>query len=157
VEKPRHLFVDGHNILHAWSWLQGTIDATAMAVARERLVEAVRAIHDVERIAVTVVFDGRGASAASSDVRSADDVAVIYAPSHLTADSVIERAVAGSADPAACIVGTADHLERETVLAAGAECVSPAELQAWVGRCHARVTARAKATRKQDFGNKLPL
>lgn len=158
MEKPRHLFVDGHNVLHAWGWLQGATGAAAVAVVRERLVEALRIVHDVERIAVTIVFDGRGESVVRDVAAAEDEFSVIYAPANLTADTVIERGVTSAVDPRACVVATADQLERETVLAAGAECILPAELEAWINRCRMRVTAKAKSAQaRQVFENKLPL
>lgn len=151
----RHLLVDGYNILHAWGWLDARAE---VVVAREKLAGALAPIRDVEDVRVTLVFDGRGAAAAADAAHEAEDFQVVYAPAGLTADGAIERLVAGSPDPAACAVATADGLERETVLAAGGTCVSPEELRAWIERCnHRAASARRRSAARTGFSNKLPL
>lgn len=161
VEPPRHLLVDGYNVLHAWSWLSAhDTSAGIREVARARLVEAVRPLHDLERWRVTVVFDGRGVAVDRDAGVSESGFTVLYAPADRTADSVIEALVAASPDPTQCVVATADGPERETVAAAGATCMSPADLLAWCERCRARaaqaVLRRAEKSRG-SWGNKLPL
>ncbi|MBE2215282.1 MAG: NYN domain-containing protein [Opitutaceae bacterium] len=161
MDEPRHLFVDGYNVLYAWQWLRPGRDAgAAFEAARDRLIEAVRTIRDVEGLAVTVVFDGRGSTMATDAGTSGHGVTALFAPAGKTADSVIEHLVASAPDPHACTVATADALERETVSASGGSCVSPEDLQAWCERCRLRVT-RAAARRgeqtRASWGNKLPL
>lgn len=152
----RHLLVDGHNVLHAWGW----VSKHDMAVDRERLVEALRIVHDVEGADVTVVFDGRG-PAASMDVDAAAGFVVCYASAALTADGEIERLVArDAAHPERCTVVTGDNAVRGNVLAAGGECLSPAELQAWIQRCAARARRKnvaRNAAAQSGFSNRLPL
>jgi len=161
VDEPRHLLIDGYNILYAWRWLRpGRETAPTLDAARARLVEAIYAIHDVDAIAVTVVFDGRGAVVQQDAAASSAGIAVLFAPAGKTADSVIENLVAGARDPRACTVATADALERETVTASGASCVSPEDLLAWCERSRARAAQAAKRRGDQSrgtWGNKLPL
>lgn len=160
VERPRHLFVDGYNILHAWGWLTPGSSGPNLQTARERLIEAVRVLHDVDGFAVTCVFDGLGSVATLEPASAGAGVCVIFAPSGRTADDLIETAVAGTAEPAACTVATADAMERETVSAAGAACLSPDELRAWCERSRVRASqsvARRADKQRQSWGNKLPL
>lgn len=161
VDEPRHLLIDGYNILYAWTWLRpGRKSGPAFDAARERLVETIRAIRDGDGIAITIVFDGRG-STVQRDAGSSDaGIAVLFAPAGKTADSVIENLVAAARDPRTCTVATADALERETVTATGATCISPEDLQAWCERSRARATRAAAHLRKKtgsDWNNKLPL
>jgi len=161
VDKPRHLFIDGYNILYAWRWLQpGRESGAALDVARGRLVEAVRALHDVDGFFVTIVFDGRGGTVQRDAAASETGFAVVFAPADKTADDVIENRVAIARDPRACTVATADALERETVSAAGAACLSPEDLLAWCERSRTRATqsvARRGEKTRANWGNKLPL
>lgn len=161
MDEPRHLFIDGYNILYAWQWLSGRdMAAGSLDTARSRLIEAVRPLRDVERIAVTLVFDGRGPTAGRDEAATEPGFVVVFAPSGKTADTIIESSVAAAPDPARCTVATADALERETVAASGAACLSPAELQAWCERCRARASrgvARRAETSRAAWGNKLPL
>lgn len=157
VETDRHLFVDGYNLLHAWRLL-GEARTANLAAARHQLIDAARVVHDVAGMRVTVVFDGSGEAVASDPVETGDGFEVVFAPGDRTADTVIEMRVAAAASPSTCVVATGDALERETVLAAGASCISPEELRAWVNRCRERA---ARSARRQagagEFANKLPL
>ncbi|HWA08351.1 MAG TPA: NYN domain-containing protein [Opitutaceae bacterium] len=137
----RHLLVDGANILHAWPELRGLLRRDRDA-ARSQLVRRVGAIHDGEQVRVTVVFDGRGEELVIERPSAQPTFSVLHTPSSLTADDVIEQLVAKAADPSACVVATGDHGERETVSAAGAQVVTPEDLEAWVGRAEARQSTR---------------
>jgi predicted RNA-binding protein with PIN domain len=122
-----HLIVDGSNVLQAWP------DTCAIArsdreAARTLLIRRMAGLHDGAGWRITVVFDGRGDALQFEPVGGAADFACIYTPSGTTADDIIEQLVAKSADPAACLVATADQAERATVEAAGAAWCSPAEL-----------------------------
>lgn len=161
MDEPRHLLIDGYNVLYAWQWLRPGRDAPAASDAvRARLVETVRSIRDVERYAVTVVFDGRGPTPTRDESVSETGFAVLFAPAGRTADTLIESLVAAARDPRSCTVATADALERETVTASGAGCVTPDELLAWCKRSRARASqqvARRAERSRADWGNKLPL
>ncbi len=161
MESARVLLVDGYNILHAWGWLSAR-DSTpaALEIARGRLIEAVRPLHDVDRYDVSIVFDGRSANATIDPASQEPGFRVVFAPAGRTADSVIEATVAASPDPQSCTVATADGLERETVSATGASCVSPEDLQAWCARSRTRATQAAARSAQRPgtaWGNKLPL
>jgi len=126
-----------------------------VAAARQALVDAVRVISDIDDVEITVVFDGR-APFTETEVNGSDSaVRVLFAPAGLTADGVIERLVAADSSSHPCLVATADRMERETVIAAGAECVSPDDLAKWVDRCRRRV--RRRQPNGGQFENKLPL
>jgi len=163
VDEPRHLYIDGYNVLYAWGWLKPARASTAaLDAARSRLAEAVQPIHDVEAWHITIVFDGRGpgTTAQHDAAASSPGVSVLFAPAGKTADDVIEARVAASADPRRCTVATADALERETVAASGAGCLAPEELLAWCERARARAStgaARRLEKSRSDWGNKLPL
>lgn len=132
-EKPKHLFVDGANILHAWPELRVLLPKDRDA-ARARLAERLRPIHDSEGVHVTLVHDGRGPELVVERPTSAATFSIIYTPSFLTADSVIERLVAKSAAMADCFVASGDRAIRETILASGATWISPDDLTAWIER-----------------------
>jgi predicted RNA-binding protein with PIN domain len=161
VDEPRHLLIDGYNVLYAWRWLRpGRGGATTFDAARARLAEAVRPIRDVDGYAVTIVFDGRGPIPTRDESLEEPGFDVVFAPADKTADGVIEGLVAAARDPRACTVATADALERETVTASGAGCVTPEELLAWCERSRARASqsaARRGERTRATWGNKLPL
>lgn len=118
---PRLLLIDGYSLLHRDPELAPILRSN-LALARELLVRKLeRAIPDLAD-RVTVVFDGRRGR--DEAPRAAGLVEVEYAPSHLTADTVIERAVHRAASPERITVVTNDRAERDTVSAAGASVMS---------------------------------
>jgi hypothetical protein len=148
------LLVDGYNVLHAWGWMAGR-GRSHLSVARGRLIEAVRAIHDADGLEVTVVYDGRGDRAERVEGGSAAGVEAVFASRGQTADGFIERTVAHSPNASVVVVATADQAERETVTASGATCVSPDELRAWVDRCRKRTSGASRPG--GEFENRIPL
>lgn len=161
VDEPRHLLIDGYNVLYAWHRLRPGRDGAAdFEAARSRLIETVRPVRDVDGCVVTIVFDGRGPIPTLDESASETGFSVVFAPADKTADSVIEGLVAAARDPRACTVATADALERETVSASGAGCVTPEELLAWCERSRARASqqvARRGERSRATWGNRLPL
>jgi uncharacterized protein len=149
-----HLLVDGSNVLHAWPELAALMRRDRNA-ARARLVRAMSRVHDAQAMRVTLVFDGRGQELMVE--RPSDDVptfSILTTPAGVTADDIIERLVAQGSDPAACVVATADGGVRETVTAAGASVIDPAELAAWVTRAEQqtnRQVDRANARTRKRF------
>lgn len=115
--------------------------------AKALLLRRVAVLRDVAGWRVTVVFDGRGAELAVEAVGGADDFACVHTPAGATADDVIERLVGRAADPAACLVATADRAEQATVEAAGAAWCDPGELLSRIE------SADTRATRAVTRGN----
>jgi predicted RNA-binding protein with PIN domain len=149
VSFTQHLLIDGANILQAWPELR-QLARRDRAAARSQLVQRVSAIHDSEEVRVTLVFDGRGPEISVERPSGQPTLSVLYTPSSLTADDVIEQLVAGAADPATCTVATGDRAERETVEASGARVIPPEELESWVRRVEARQSARVGELRRAN-------
>ncbi|MCU0792511.1 MAG: NYN domain-containing protein [Opitutaceae bacterium] len=144
-----HLLVDGSNIVQAWP------DTRALArrdreAAKALLLRKVAVLHDVNAWRVTVVFDGRGDSLQVESVGGAAEFACVHTPAGTTADDVIERLVARAAEPAACLVATADQPERSTVESAGAAWCAPEEL---ARRIEAADTRSARAVGRGNADN----
>jgi predicted RNA-binding protein with PIN domain len=151
VSSTPHLLIDGANILHAWPELRALLLRDRDA-ARSQLIQRLSAIHDVERVRLTVVFDGRGSELVVERPSGEPSFSILYTPSSATADDVIERLVAQSADPTLCRVATGDQAEVQTVAAAGATTISPDELAAWVRRVEQRQGSRLRQLRDENQG-----
>ncbi len=134
MEFAKHLLVDGYNIAHAWPDLRQVLAREGRDVARAKLVERVRILHDFERLRVSVVFDGRGADIAIERPTRHTTFSVLYTPGGMTADDLIEQLAAQAAEPAGVFVATADQAERDTIEAAGARALSPEQLAEWIAR-----------------------
>ncbi len=130
------LLIDGYSLLYREAAPERPSD---MRSARERLIRRIdRLCHAIAPV-VELVFDGRGTGGREVSTTA---VALIYSPAGATADSVIERMVMESPDPAALCVVTSDRAEREVVTSAGAACMSCASFLEWLDRLE-RDTVRA--------------
>lgn len=149
----KHLLVDAANVAHAWPELRALLKRDREA-ARSQLVRRLGAVHDAESVRVTVVIDGRGREIAVEHPSRQSTLTVVYTPSSLTADDVIEQMVGRSAVPSLCEVATGDQAERRTIEATGAVWVPTADLLARVERAEQRLAARVAGlsrTAEQDW------
>jgi len=149
VNFVQHLLIDGANILHAWPETRELLKRDR-DTARSQLIQQVGSIHDGEQLRVTLVFDGRGSELIVERPLGQITFSVVYTPSSLTADDVIEQYVTRSANPADCVVATADRAEAQIVRAAGAQVISPDELAAWVQRVQKRQDHKAEDMRRKN-------
>ena len=123
---PRYLLVDGHSVVFAWPFLR-TLHAEKPLAARQELIRHLSELHDSGRWLVTLIFDGQ---AGGKEEKSSNSLAVLYAPSGQTADSLIERIVQAHAGKGEIGVVTADHAEMTTIESLGAFGFSPEWLAA---------------------------
>jgi predicted RNA-binding protein with PIN domain len=149
VAFEKHLLVDGANILHAWPDLRA-LAARDKDAARAQLSQTLRVLHDTEGWRVTIVFDGRGTELVVEQPGAHATFAHIFTPGSLTADSVIEQLVGGTADPATCTVVTADRAEQQTVSALGAAWCSPDDLRSWCDRAAGRQAGQVTEMRRAN-------
>jgi predicted RNA-binding protein with PIN domain len=144
-----HLIIDGYNLLHQDSALDGRRDD--LQTARQRLVRSVEGAAPEMAPRITVVFDGRESG---RDVSfDAPHLEVLFSPANRTADAVIERMVSDAKNPERICVVTSDRVEEQIVSAAGATVVS---CQIFLSRCAAatppaRTRSRPKPSTLGDF------
>ncbi len=122
------LIIDGYSLLHRDDEFR-TLLSRDLFLAREAALRHVESLIGTLAGRVTVVFDGRSGQAESGNERPG--LEVVYSPGHMTADSHIERMVQEAAHPECILVVTSDRLERVTVMAAGAQCMSCGEFLSW--------------------------
>lgn len=118
---PRYLLVDGHSVLYAWPSLRSLHSKKPFA-ARQELIRQLANLHDSGRWRVTLVFDGQ---AGGKEETAENSLAVLYATSGQTADSLIERIVQVHQGKGEIGVVTADHAETTTIESLGAFGYSP--------------------------------
>ena len=121
-----YLIVDGHSIIFAWPELR-KLQSRRRSLARDELIKQLRHYQDWSGIRVAVVFDGAGERV--TEESNPNDVQVFYAPLGRSADSIVERLAGKYAPRFELTVATSDSLEKETVNAFGAMCISPEELR----------------------------
>jgi len=126
-----YLIVDGHSVIHAWPELLKLHRASARRhLAREELLKRMRHLQDMTGDRVVVVFDGAGSRV--SEDREREGLQVFYADAATTADTVVERLAAKHAATHRIRVVSADGMVGDSVMASGAEWVSP---EALLGEC----------------------
>ena len=121
-----YLIVDGHSIIFAWPELR-KLQSRRRSLARDELIKQLRHSQDWSGIRVSVVFDGAGERV--TEESNPSDVQVFYSPRGQSADSIVERLAGKYASRFELTVATSDSLEKETVNAFGAACISPEELR----------------------------
>jgi len=149
MDADKHLLIDGSNVLHAWPELRALLKRDR-AAARSRLTERAGALHDAEHLRVSLVFDGRGPEVVVERPTGSASFAVVYSPSGLTADDVIEQMVGQARAPDRCLVATDDRAERQTIEAMGAAGLSAADLAAWMDRAEQRQQSRLAERRRAN-------
>ena len=131
----RYLVVDGHSVIFAWKHLRA-LQEKRPALAREALIKQLQDYQDWTGVRVVVVFDGAGGEvSASADPAG---IQIFYSRKGQPADAVVERLAAKYAANFQLTVATSDALERQTVTAFGAECVSPEGLQSLMQEARSR-------------------
>jgi len=144
MKKKSHLIIDAYNVMHCWEEFRSLLDHH-LGAARERFINNVRVIYDVEGLQTTIVFDGKGAKIEQQDEYSEEGFCCLFAPSDLTADAVIERIVMRSKTPIQLTVVTRDNMIGESIRASGGMVISPDDLRAWVERCSLRQSHQIKS------------
>lgn len=150
-----HLIVDGYNVIHALAAYRCLLFGSP-ELACARLVEAVRAIHDAEAIAVTTVFDGQGNRTTIERPGNVVTFSVVYSPSHLSADGVIEQIVRRAAKPEEVTVASRDNLIAESVRSAGGFCIEPEALADWIARAEDRLRLLLENRRRKIRESEKP-
>src|SRR5215468_8684003 len=124
--RARYLIVDGHSIIFAWPELR-KLHARRSSLAREALLKQLRDYQDWTGVRVVAVFDGKGKKVEGTSDPA--DVQIFYSRSGQSADAIIERLASKYAKQFDLMVATSDSMEAETVLACGAEWISPEALR----------------------------
>jgi predicted RNA-binding protein with PIN domain len=125
--RARYLIVDGHSVIFAWPELRD-LHGRRSSLARETLIKQLCHYQDWTGVRVVVVFDGRGPEV--TQISDPGEIQIFYSRDGQPADALIERLAAKYAANFELTVATSDSLERETVTAFGAGCISPDGLRA---------------------------
>lgn len=112
------ILVDGYSLLHSWPDLARG-KARHSAEARDELLHWLTQYRDAVGTPITVVFDGGGAPAGTSQTPSTPELEILYSRAGQTADDIIERVTHRMKPFGEVLVVTDDYAERDTVIALG--------------------------------------
>ena len=79
---------------------------------------------DIEKVKITVIFDGAGAPKGTAKPHSSPEMEILYSKAGQTADDIIERVTHRLRPYGDVLVVTDDFAERDTVIALGGSAVS---------------------------------
>ena len=150
----RWLIIDGYSLLHRDPELKPLLRGR-LESARQLLVRKVERCLDGLAERATIVFDGKGGRAEQA-LATLPQIEILFAPGHLTADTVIERLVTAASEPERIRVVTSDRAERQTVSAAGADSMSCGDFLDYFQRCTQAPRARNRGGAKSTLGDFFP-
>lgn len=143
-----HLIVDGYNVIHAWPDTRQQLRRGQWSSAVAALVGRVRVIHDHEGCQLTLIFDGKGDKLQIEHPGDQPTFSVVYSPSGVAADTIIEQLVNRLPRPEEATVASRDGLVVETTAAIGATPLSPEGLLEWIERCEVAQSDGLKRRRR---------
>ncbi|MCD6406097.1 MAG: NYN domain-containing protein [Planctomycetes bacterium] len=151
-----HIVVDGYNFLHASRDTDWDFTALSLEEAREAIVAFLAVHRGALREKVTVVFDGTRSVVYGAKSENTRGVEVIFSEPGETADEVICRMVAGSPNPRAFLVVTADRAIRNAVQASGARIIGPRNFLLSSQEDHERRRKRREAEPREKYEGTTP-
>ncbi|WP_066496430.1 NYN domain-containing protein [Abyssisolibacter fermentans] len=123
-----YLFVDGYNIINAWSELR-ELNKLNLAVGRNKLIEIMAEYQSFTGIKVIIVFDAHLVKGNTGKKETFLDIDIVYTKEHETADSYIEKSVSKLIRNKKVRVATSDWAEQQIILGRGATRISARELE----------------------------
>lgn len=134
----KHLLIDGYNIIHAWPELKKSLKTLGLETTRSQLVDQVRVIHDIEKIRLTIVFDGKGSDIEIERPTPEKTFSLLFSPSGVTADTVIIQLANSAKKGQEIIIASDDSIIRISGSSSGATIISSQSLLDWVNACQTR-------------------
>lgn len=145
---PSHVIIDGYNVIHQWPLLRRILKENGHEAACEQLAHSARILHDQNGAQVTLVFDGQGDKVQIVHPGKEDTFSIVFSPTGVAADTLIENMVARTHKPKAVTVVTRDHMLAEVVGSLGAMVVSPEGFHEWIDAVHGQQTYRMNKQQK---------
>ena len=120
---PHHYYIDGYNVVHKSTLLKPLVHQNLEA-AREALIEKVAHFCTATGHQATIVFDGKGPHHTTTQ-NDLPNLEIIFSPSNLTADAVIERHVYKAEDRLNLVVVSNDQGIRDLCRGLGSLVMEP--------------------------------
>jgi hypothetical protein len=146
-----YLFVDGYNIINAWSNLR-ELSNISLEVAREELIDMMAEYQYFAGVKVVIVFDAHMVKGSSGKKENIKGVDVVYTKERETADQYIEKVIDEIGRVKSVKVATSDWMEQQIVLGRGGTRISARELEAQIEDMR-RALNRRKST--DDVKNQM--
>jgi len=136
---PSYLIVDAHSMIFAWDDLRELHDSSTVA-ARDELIRQMTSYQDVTTERVVLVFDGQGETTKTE--HEDDGIQILYSPSGITADQIIERLAGKYAHNRRLTVASRDRGVLDTCSSFGANAISARALYELLERAKRELSRR---------------
>lgn len=104
------IIIDGYNLMHAAGLARQNYAQGDLERCRHRLLNFIRhGLSQRERSRTTIVFDGQGAPVSGSPESVYHGMLVIFSPTSIEADDVIEELIGQHSAPKQLLVVSSDH------------------------------------------------
>ena len=133
----RCLLVDACNLIHRIHSLAGLMSG-GMDLAVEAFLTQLRPLHDDDNGELHLVVDGKGPRMEQHFVDQLRTLSIIYAPGHLSADSIIESWLLRLGKDWEVRVASGDRSIVHSAIANDAEPLSASQLLEWLDRVNNR-------------------
>lgn len=143
-----YLFVDGYNVLNAWTMFQHMID-DRLEEARELLTDILEEYAATEHVFVILVFDAYRVKGHSGSVMAGKHMDVVFTQETVTADRYIESEIASMGRMDDVSVATSDFVEQQIIMARGGKRISARELEILVKNAKGRTRKTVRNIRTE--------
>lgn len=149
----KYLFVDGYNIINAWSSFDKSLP---LEDQRKQLVDIISEYAHTVDEKVIVVFDAYMVKKSAGAIYDYKGILVIFTKEFETADHYIERQLSEMPRVKGVRVATSDNIEQQIILSRGGVRLSAREFEVEVGLSKQVVFTRQKALKKSsELSNKI--
>ena len=153
------ILIDGYNLLHAWPDLAKGYPRYSEE-ARDELRFILQQFQDHSGIQVTLIFDGKGKKSPTKrsnklkkKARESDMMEVLFSPSGISADNVIERLACRLAEYGKVLVVSNDSIEKSTVRSFGADTMGCQNFINEISRCEVSFSEKINRHNSKEKSN----
>lgn len=131
--KPKYILVDGYNVIHAWKELS-ELSAISLDGAAGKLNDILCNYQAITGIPLMVVYDAYKVKGHNTEVKSYNNIIVVYTKEAQTADQYIEQYAHENSNKYNITVVTSDGIEQTIVRGNGGVIVSSRDFEADLAR-----------------------
>lgn len=143
-----YLFIDGYNIINAWSDLKELKDLSLEA-ARDKLIEIMGEYQEYAGVKVVIVFDAHLVKGSINKKEIINGIEVVFTKEMETADHYIEKVLDSIGRMKRVKVATSDWTEQQIVLGRGGTRISARELKEEIDKMKRKIQKNTEQNKRQ--------
>lgn len=152
-KSEKYLFVDGYNIINAWSSFDKSIP---LEDQRLQLADVLSEYAHTVDEKVIVVFDAYMVKKSAGAIYDYKGILVVFTKEFETADHYIERQLSEMKRVKGVRVATSDNIEQQIILSRGGVRLSAREFQVEVELSKQKISTKQKVLKKKaELTNKI--